>query len=215
MLEAYTPASRARLHPLTGLLVLSWGFTYAYTCNPLPPLLLGATLQAYSRVLLRLLPLYAWIGIPVALVVGAVGGPRAGIEAAVGVLSLALIATGVLSSVDPLEIAYVSYILRLPPWSWFLVVIVLRMASYLAYSVQEARAALRGRGVSGLRLLLALPIPLVVHAFNLSSLLAEALAFKMPGQGRTWSSRPRLGALDYVMFAIITATTVACIVWPI
>ncbi|MCE4603033.1 MAG: hypothetical protein F7B18_07610 [Desulfurococcales archaeon] len=202
--------ARARLHPYTGILLAAWGTASTYTGCLVPSLLVGLGLLYHAGVLRRLLPLYAWVVVPVTLAVGLGGGPGEGLRAGAGLLALVSILSASMLLLDPLEAAYSLARLGLPLMAGLVLALVLRSSEYMGYAVYEARAGLYGRGLRGIRLLLSLPGPLVVHAFNLSSMLGEALYFKYPGRGRSWYHRPRPGMLDYLVALLAAISSIAC-----
>ncbi|MEB3860681.1 MAG: hypothetical protein GSR84_00495, partial [Desulfurococcales archaeon] len=132
------------------------------------------------------------------------------IRAGAGLLALASVLSASMLLLDPLEVAFALARLGAPPIVGFMLALVLRSSEYMGYAVYEARAGLYGRGLRGLRLLLSLPGPLVVHAFSLSSMLGEALFFKYPRRGRSWYYRPRPRLLDYLVILAVLAGFADC-----
>ncbi|MEB3773306.1 MAG: hypothetical protein GSR86_00065 [Desulfurococcales archaeon] len=203
-------AASARLHPVTMLILLAYTPLALHAGMTLHTLALGALLTLLTGYRLRLLLVYTWIGAPVAVIGWAAAGPSSGVDAAVRLVSLASVYASSVMLVDRRGVSYMLYRIHAPPHTWFLIQYVFRMVEYLGYTVSEARAALRGRGLGGgFRTLLLLPVPLVVHAFNLSTLLAEALAAKAPRRGRTWTRRPRTSTLDYLVALYLIASIAA------
>lgn len=206
----WSARGRVRVHPYTSIVVAVWGIYSTYTGCPLPALVLGLSLLYLSGGLRRVSMLTLWIVLPVFLIVGIVGGVQEAILAGVNLTTVLLVLSASLLLVDPLELGYAFNRIGFPPIAGILVVIVLRVSEYMGYVAREARAGLHGRGLRGLRLLLSLPIPLIVHAFNMSSLVGEALVFKYPTRGRSWYSRPKAGLMDYVVLAFVGAALILC-----
>jgi len=54
----------------------------------------------------------------------------------------------------------------------------------------------------------------VVHAFQASMLVAEALYYRGPARGRTWSPPPQPGLLDAAVAAYMVAWVLAGLLTP-
>ncbi len=194
------------LHPLTALAVAAWGPLAAWAGDPLPPLAFGAALASVSGRARQLAGLYAWLAASMFLVGWLAVGPEASAEATLRALAAAVPASAAAALVPPQWAAYAGYRARLPPTAAYSLAIALRLADYYRSSLWEVMDALRGRGVRG-RLALALkaPIPLVVHVFQSTSALAEALQARGPRRGKTWAERPKPGPLDAVALLALGA----------
>ncbi len=170
-----------RLGPLGGLGVLIWGIAV---------LLLGYPLEAVALLLLLGLALGSWrvvarlVGPLVLLTWGLLSvmyGVWESVDTVARLAVLALSASVGLSRVSP--VAFSRFLLRLglPASVAASFAMVYRFLDHLSSLVHEARDALAGRGAGGRwSALLRLPIPLVVHSFRSSMLIAEAVYFKPP-----------------------------------
>ncbi|MEB3780101.1 MAG: energy-coupling factor transporter transmembrane protein EcfT [Desulfurococcales archaeon] len=201
--------SARRIHPLTALLVIVWSIVSVYLGLLVEALILSMALTVYSRLLRRLAPLYAWVTVPVVIILALTLTPREAVVAGLKLLAIVMAATSALVMVNPLELGYMAARLHLPPMAGFIVPITIRVADYLTSTLWEARAAMRGRGIQGrIRQILLLPIPLIVHSFNVSLYVAEALSFKYPVRSRSWLVRPRVSLIDLAVVMYIGLATV-------
>ncbi len=194
------------LHPATALAAALWGVTAAYMGSRASPIALGLALAIASPMARRLLLLYAWLAAPVAFIVGLLRGYAAAVDSVLGVLAVAVPFSSALSLVPPRWLARALWTVGLPPTAAYFPVFTLRLADHLGVAAREAVHALRGRGVAGgFRLALRAPVPVVVQGFQSAAMLAEALYFKAPRRGKTWVEKPRIGGLDYVIWAFLAA----------
>ncbi len=202
--------STRRINPLTALLVIAWSIMFIYQDALLEVLALSTVLTVYSGLLRRLIWLYLWITLPVTIILALTLTPGQAIIAGLKLLALVMASTSTLTMIDPLELGYVATRLHLPPIVEFIVPITIRIADYLSNSLLEARAAMAGRGIHGrFKQLLLLPIPLIVHSFNVSLYVAEALSFKYPTKSRSWLVKPGVSMADInIILYIILASII-------
>ena len=198
------------LNPLVSLLYLSWSTILLYKGAYLEPLIASITLLSLSGLLHRLIPLYAWIIVPPFLVLLILYSPSEALETVAAIGVLAIVYSAGLSSIDLRALPWLVGRLGLNPLVGFLPLMVLRSLDYLSLAVGEAYNSLAGRGVRGRhRLLLALPAPLVVHVFNLSWYMAEALYFKKPGRATTYIYKPEFTLWDLILLAYIFLASIS------
>lgn len=193
------------LNPLTALAYLAWSTALIYSGYYLEPLVPAAPLLALSGMAPKLVPLYAWILAPPFLIVWALQGLEAAAETVIALGSIALAYSAGLSSIDPRGLPWIASRLGLGSTTGLVPLMVYRALDYIYLAVSEARNSLAGRGVRGrLRILLVLPIPLVVHSFNLSGYMAEALYFKRSGR---YPYKPGITAWDLIVaYYLVLAT---------
>ena len=202
------PGASRRVHPLIGLLLVAWSIASLYLGFMTPVLLVGLVLSIYSRTLHRLWILLLWITIPVILILSLYTSILNAVISGLKLLSLVIVATSTLSLLNPTELAYTLSRLGIPPSISYLIPFTFRMIGYLTMALDEARASLRGRGVKGgMGIILKLPIPLIIHSYNLSAYIAEALAFKAPNRSKTWVRRPTITPIDVVLAIYMVSCT--------
>ena len=191
-----------RLHPACGAAFAIAGLALAYGGHRVVPTLGGIALALLGPRRRGLVAIYAWLAIPVAVIVGLAHGPLEGADSAIGVLAVTA-PLSALTLVPPRWIAYTLWRAGLRGTAAYFPVFVLRLADHMWEVAREALAAMRGRGMRGARAVAAAFIPVVVYGFQSSVYLAEALYFKAPRPGKTWADRPRLGAWDAVVCGML------------
>jgi hypothetical protein len=174
----------------------------------------AVALSAVSGMIDRASPLYAWLALPSLAVVSLTHGVEAGFETAGRILVAAMGASGALATVSPLE-AYRWLRWAGLPWHWALLPALVARQAQVAWALAgEARASLSGRGLRGARLAARLPLPLLVHLYRGSSMLAETLYYRgAPGRA---AERPplRLTPLDGVVASYIALSTLSAALSP-
>ena len=203
-----------RLGPVGGLGVLLWGLTMlvlGYPWEALALLLILSLVLGSWRVVARLvapLILLTWGLLSV------IYGVWESLETVARLAVLALSASVGLSRVSPIEFSRLLLAIGLPPAAAASFAMVHRFLDHLSTLVYEARDALAGRGAGGRwSALLRLPIPLVVHSFRSSALIAEAVYFKPPSR----ESLRRLGRIagpwDLPLLAALGLASLALVLW--
>jgi energy-coupling factor transporter transmembrane protein EcfT len=199
-----------RLHPATSLALVAYVTPVLYTDHwPLAAVVCLVS-SAYLGPLISLSRLYLALASSLLLVASLFYGPLEALVIASRVTLLAIAFSTAIASVDPSDLAYALSRLGAPPTAAFFPLMALRMADYLRYVLSETLAALAGRGIRGaFKVALRAPIPLVIHSFNASAYVAEALYFKKPVRPRTWLRKPTPTRRDYTVALLTMVATAA------
>ncbi len=204
-------SSAYRLTPPVAVLAAAWSLYMVASGRLLEASVLAVALASASGLLDRAPMLYLWLAAPSLAVVSAFYGLEEGVEASARIAVAALASSGSLASVSYLEAYAWLRAAGLPPHWALMPALVARQAQVALSSLAEARAALKGRGLSGLRLAYTLPIPVLVHMYRYSASLAESLNQRGAIKPTPVRVKPRLTLGDAVVLAYIVLTTLAAL----
>ncbi|MEM0492331.1 MAG: hypothetical protein QXR02_06410 [Acidilobaceae archaeon] len=206
------------IHPLVGFLAIIWVMTTLYTGSLLSALLLTLILLLYlisSQPLestRRLTILYLWLVLPPLIVLTIVYGPIDALNITLRLFILASVFTSTLQLMKPTELIYISSRLGIPPLAALTIPIIIRLADYMNYTISETLVALKGRGLSGRKLLTSLPIPLTAHIIISSAQMAEAIAQKQYKNHTKYTSKPTIKTIDILITTYIIANTIIILI---
>jgi len=189
--------ARPTMTPPVAALSIAWTFYSLAEGMYVEAAVLAVALASVSGMMDRASPLYAWLTLPSLAVVSLTSGLEAGVETAGRIAVAALSASGALASLSYLEVYRWLRWVGLPEHWALSPALIARQAELAAALAGEASASLAGRGLAGWRAAYRLPIPMVVHIFRSSELLAEALYHRgVTGGGAGGAPRWRPTKLD-------------------
>jgi len=206
------------IHPLVGFLAITWVMIALYINSLVSALLLSLMLMSYLITSLplesirRLVILYLWVVLPPYVVLTIIYGPLDALDVVLRLFIIASTFTSVLQLMKPIELVYISARLGVPPLAALAIPMIIKLADYMSYSVGETLIALRGRGLSGRKLLTNLPIPLIVHVVMSSAQMAESIAQKQLKNLAKYAGKPAVRAVDVVIITYILANIVVVLI---